>query len=204
MADIFIFGDSITWGFYDVDGGWAERLKKDCYPKHIIYNLGVSGNTTFDLLNRFEFETEQRFYRDEKTLVIFSIGINDSQFNNKENRTRVDVFNFRNNLLRLINKARKFTPYVIFLGLNPVDESKVDPIPWRQEFSYKNEKIKEYEGIIKNVCEETKIHFVPVFHKFYESDYENLLEDGIHPNSEGHKKIFGIIKEFLESENLLE
>jgi len=30
MPQLFIFGDSITWGAWDPDGGgWAQRLRKD-------------------------------------------------------------------------------------------------------------------------------------------------------------------------------
>jgi len=63
--------------------------------------------------------------------------------------------------------------------------------------SYKNEYIRKYDEIIKTVCEENKINFVEVFRKFKELNYQNLLDDGLHPNSAGHQKIFEIVKDSL-------
>ena len=68
MPQILIFGDSIIYGAWDREGGWAARLRKFLDEKTLteedfyclVYNLGISGDTTEDLLERFEFETEQR------------------------------------------------------------------------------------------------------------------------------------------------
>lgn len=55
---IFAFGDSSTWGAFDLEkGGWAERLKNYFFQKRedtFVYNLGIESNTTKDLLKRFE------------------------------------------------------------------------------------------------------------------------------------------------------
>lgn len=43
-----------------------------------------------------------------------------------------------------IRIAKKYAPRVIFLGLTPVDENKVDPIPWAPLKSYKNKLINQF------------------------------------------------------------
>ncbi|MFQ6056667.1 MAG: SGNH/GDSL hydrolase family protein, partial [Methanosarcinales archaeon] len=88
MTRIIIFGASITYGAWDKEGGWTRRLRKfldkktlsDTNTYFIIYNLGVSGDTTEDLIERVEFETKQRLKEGEETIFIFSIGTTDSQF----------------------------------------------------------------------------------------------------------------------------
>jgi len=35
-------------------------------------------------------------------------------------------------------------------------------------------------------------------------DYKGLLEDGLHPNSTGHKKIYEIVKGFLVENRIIE
>ena len=89
MAQILVFGDSISYGKWDKEGGFVQRMKNfldeetlsKSENEHTIYNLGVSGNTTEDLLERFEFETKQRLKEDDEELIfIFAIGVNDSQF----------------------------------------------------------------------------------------------------------------------------
>ena len=85
---IFCFGDSITYGKWDAEHcGWVQRLRRfldknwEIYGDNLVYNLGVSGDTTKNLLTRFEFEIEQRLKEEkEEVLIIFYIGINDSLF----------------------------------------------------------------------------------------------------------------------------
>ena len=205
MTQILVFGDSITYGAWDKEGGWVQRLRKFLDEKNLtdpdfyclVYNLGVSGNNSKDLLERFEFETKQRLEENEETIIIFAVGINDSQFVHSENKNRISLENFKKNLQELINLAKNFSSKIVFLGLTPVDETKTTPIPWNTDKSYKNEYILKYNEIIKTVCEENKIYFVELFEKLKEINYQKLLDDGLHPNSEGHKKIFEIIKDFL-------
>jgi len=214
MARILVFGDSIVYGAWDKGGeeGWVHRLKKFLDEKHFIepdfdysvYNLGVSGNTTGELLERFEFETKQRVEEGEEMIIIFQIGINDSQFVISQNGLRTLSEKFRENIKELISSAKKFSSKVIFIGLTPVNEEKTTPIPWNPDKIYKNENIKRNDEIIKSVCKENNIYFVEIFEKWLKSDYKNLLEDGLHPNSEGHKKIVEDVRDFLIKNKIIE
>lgn len=205
MAQILVFGDSIIYGAWDKNGGWVSRLRKFLDEKTItdsnfyclIYNLGVSGDTTEDLLERFEFETKQRLKEDEETIFIFGIGINDSQFIHSQNSLRYSIGQFRANIQKLINLAQKFSSKIIFVGLTPIDETKTMPIPKNIDKTYKNEYIKQNNKIIKSICRENNLLFIDIFDKLMKLGYKKLLEDGLHPNSAGHQNIFKIVKEFL-------
>lgn len=205
---ILIFGDSITYGAWDLEGGWAARLRKFLDKKVIesnfefyclTYNLGISGDTSRDILKRFEFETKIMISeRDRETIFIFAIGANDAAFSRKNNVSRVSLEKFQSNLYKLINLARKFSSKIIFCGLLPVDEIKTTPISWNGDISYKNAYIQEYNEVLKSVCGESGIYFIDILDKIMkEPDYKNLLEDGAHPNSMGHQKIFKMVKNFL-------
>ena len=89
MVQVLVFGDSIAYGARDGEGGWVQRLRKFLDERNLmgclIYNLGVSGDTVQGLLERFEFETEQRMRKGEEAVFIFEVGINDSQFINSKN-----------------------------------------------------------------------------------------------------------------------
>jgi len=207
MTRICVFGDSVAWGAWDKEGGWVQRLRKFFDIKNLsdpnfyclVYNLGVSGNKTKDILKRFEFEIKQRLEEVEETIIIFAIGINDSYFLHNEDKLRTSVEDFRTNIQKIINAAKKFSIKIIFVGLTPVDESKTTPIPWDTNKSYKNEFIQKYNEIIKSVCKENKIYFVEIFEQWVKSDYKQLLEDGLHPNSNGHQKIFETVFEHLKT-----
>jgi len=211
MTNILVFGDSITYGAWGEEGGWVSRLRKFLDEKNLsdqnffclVYNLGVSGDTTEDLLERFEFETKQRLEENEETIFIFAIGINDSQFIHSQNDLGYSPDQFKANIQKLINTAQKFSSKIVFAGLTPVDETKITPISWDIDISYKNEYIKSYNDIIKEICNKNKIYFIEIFEKLEELNYQNLLEDGVHPNSNGHKKIFEIVKDFLVESKII-
>src|SRR3989338_9595652 len=95
MVQILIFGDSITYGAWDIEGGWVQRLRKYLDKKvinsnyeeyYITYNLGISGDISGDIIKRFKKETEDRLNdkeHNESVIFIFAIGTNDCLFINK-------------------------------------------------------------------------------------------------------------------------
>jgi len=144
---ILVFGDSITWGTADFEhGGWVTRLFIELGRDFEIdvYNLGVSGDKTPDLLERFESETKARVEEGEEVILIFAIGINDSYFIHSKNTLMTPLEEFKVNIQELIDRAQKISSKIIFVGLTPVDEPKTTPIPWNTDKSYTNENIKKY------------------------------------------------------------
>jgi len=184
--NICIFGDSITWGAHDSEGGgWANRFKDYFEEKNKdvnVYNLGVSGDDTEDLLKRIEAECKKF----KPNLIIFAIGINDSQYLYSQNSYRVALDYFKNNLEELYGMAISYAK-VIFIGLTNVDESK---IKLNKDKLYNNKNIKRYDNAIKDFCVDKSIKFI-VMNGIIKN--ENLT-DGLHPNSEGHRRMFEKIK----------
>ena len=79
MSKILVFGASITYGAWDLEGGWVDRLKKYCHKfdledkfYYLVENLGISGQISKDILERFELETKAR-YRGKEDIIIVSI-----------------------------------------------------------------------------------------------------------------------------------
>jgi len=191
MATILVFGDSETYGAWDSEGGWVSRLRKfidKTNKEHMIYNLGVDGNNTESLLIRFEFETKARLWPEEETIILFQIGANDS--------SRLSFERFNENLKQLVKIAKKYSSKIVFLGLTSVDEKKTNPIPWNKDISYKNDKIKRYNDAIKTICKENKVYFIEI-------SKISLDEDGLHPSTKGHEKIFMTVKDFLIKNNVI-
>jgi len=59
--------------------------------------------------------------------------------------------------------------------------------------SYKNKDVIEYSQIIKEFCDKNNLPFIDIYDILNMDD----LEDGLHPNSIGHEKIFQKVKDFL-------
>ena len=206
QAQIFVFGDSITYGAWDKESGWAARLRRFLDEKNMsekcdfeVYNLGIPGNTTTDVLERFEFELKQRLDEDMDIIVIFAIGENDAQFIHSQESLRTASDIFKKNIQKLAQLAQKYTSKIIFVGLLPVVESKTTPFPWNRDKSYKNQNIALHNAALKSFCKEKKLDFVDLFDTWYAKKIEGFLDaDGLHPNDEGHKRIFEKVKECLK------
>lgn len=190
---IAIFGDSIAYGFADEEnGGWAGRLKHFLFvsgsgDEIYVYNLSIPGEDTEELLKRFE--KECGILKPEK--IIFAVGINDSAYYSDTGENQISEKDFKRNLEKLLEQARKFAKEIIFVGLTPVDESKTKPVPWHPEISYDNENVKKYDSVIKKFAESNNLEFMNLYKILNKKD----LFDGVHPNASGHQKIFEKIKE---------
>ncbi|NCO84885.1 MAG: hypothetical protein COZ66_02185 [Candidatus Huberarchaeum crystalense] len=207
MANILVFGDSIAFGAWDPECGYVQKLKTfldkrillSNYLNHFaVYNLGVDGDTSDYLLKRLESEIKARLSKDvDRTIILFSIGSNDSAYLNNLKKNWTSPKKFKENIKKLIEIAKKFTNKIVFICLTPVDESKTTPISWNTNITYKNKSIKEYNEIIKEVCQKNKILFIEIFDNWLNFNYKKLLEEGLHPNSVGHQKLFETIKDSL-------
>ncbi|HDH07612.1 MAG TPA: SGNH/GDSL hydrolase family protein, partial [Candidatus Moranbacteria bacterium] len=121
------------------------------------------------------------------TVIIFSIGGNDSAYLIKEKRNRVPIDRFEKNINKLISEARKYTKDIVFVGITPVDKERTSPIPWDTNKIYNNIYIERYNSALKTICQKEKVKFVDLYAKLIKMDYKKLLEDGLHPNSKGHE-----------------
>ena len=209
MKGVLCFGDSITFGRGEQPClSWPGRLKKYFEPQEFwncVYNLGIPGETSKGLLERFDYETRVRLAssRLDKYIIIIATGMNDSRWDGlpKNNKPRVNEEEFERNVKELINKAKGYSTGLFFIGLTPVDEKKTLPF---EQTSFENERVKRFNGIIKKLCEDNEVLFLDYFDSFNDETWPSKLADGVHPNSAGYDLIFEKIKEFLEENNLLE
>ena len=185
MLAICVFGDSITWGAYDLEfGGWVNRFKlyydQQGNYETDIYNLGICGDKVKDVLKRFQAEAQAR----KPNKIILEIGINDSPHLTYLFGTK--LIDFEGRFRELLEKAKKFTNDVVIVGLTNVDESN-------KLHGYKNEKIEKYDRKLKEIAKDKNIRFVDLFNILTVDDFE----DGLHPNARGHQKIFEKVKEAI-------
>jgi lysophospholipase L1-like esterase len=57
--------------------------------------------------------------------------------------------------------------------------------------------------MIKEFCKERGIPFVNTFKPFSKKAYQELLSDGLHPNSKGHQKIYKLVARALRKKGYL-
>jgi len=198
MAKILVFGDSITWGAFDTEmGGWVERLKTHYFTmrpevKYYVYNLGISSNDSLKLSEFLELdinkinEIEQDYY-----IFVFSIGSNDCRYIGSKENMFVSKEDFKKNILKIISIARTYSNKIFFTGFTSIDESKTKP--WNESEYWEEEDLKDYQVILEDICNKENIWYINLHGLLLKED----LHDGIHPNAEGHRKIFERVKEEL-------
>ena len=189
---ICVFGDSTAWGAWDLEkGGWVTRLWADVGLRDEdyveIYNVSISGGTSESILARFENEARVR----HADAIIFQTGANDATYRSTPDNVTVSPEKFRLNLERLIAKARQITQTIAFIDLRNCDESKTMPVSWDDVYC-SNENFTKYGKIMEEVCQTHEVPFLEIG-----SLNDEDFEDGLHPNAEGHRKIFEKVKNFL-------
>lgn len=180
-----IFGDSIAYGLYDYElSGWVNQLRnKDEVMKNSVYfNLSIPGQNSLMISNRFEQEFLSRYNNDDEFNLIFAFGIKDALLLN-DNPDHLEVF--KENVIFLINTAKKYTKNIYFLGLLDVD------LDIRNMYQKTN--IEIIDQTLKTLCQQDQVKFISM---------KNIVElteltDGLHPNSLGHQKIANYIYETI-------
>lgn len=213
---IFIIGASITQGFDDVEqGGWCNQLFKHAVgqttnfslrPDAFVFNLGVSGDTTTRALGRIDAEISARILdadEGEKSVVIFSLGVNDSLVELSTGKNLVSLEVYRENISALYTRALKYSSRIIFIGITPVDEYKTNPVPWATDYAYLSAEIAKYDACVRKFALERETGFIPMQDVFAGHNLPDMLTDGVHPNAEGHRLMFERVREYLEKENIL-
>ena len=199
--NICIFGDSIAYGEWTHHLGWADQLQNTLQQKtlesrftryYFLYNLSIPGNTTDDVLARFHIETEAR----EPHIIIFAVGTNDSSCRDNPTIPRVSPEKFKENVRTLIREAHQRTRAVVWIGLTAVDEKRTMPF---ETIYFANQNIREYDAIIQQECKESGILYLDMFSLLVPED----LEDGLHPNKQGHEKLFHAVHDFLLTEGVV-
>lgn len=200
---VLIFGDSITQGLFDTKGGWVNRLavkyqeaalKNLAGDWHEIFNLGVSGDTVQDVIDRVENETKARIWENNPIAIVVAVGINDSRL--ISNRVFTEEYKFQEQCEKLVDIVTRISDQSLFVGLSAVDEKLTNP--W--EFStgkeqFLNNRINLFEDCIKQVCEQKNVRFVPIHDMFIGQLGGNhaLLSDGLHPDEAGHALLYEMI-----------
>jgi len=199
---VLVFGASITQGFWDTEGGWVQRLRnhydslqvKDfSQDQPTIFNLGVSGDSTEELLARFEHETRARVFRQDPLSFVFSIGNNNAREEDGQLYTTPEKYLV--DIQQIVEQAREFSNKILFVGLPACDETRTVPVAWR-DINYRNNNLWAIEEATRKFCQKESIPHVPIFEKFV--DRPELLADGLHPNNDGHQLIADLVRPSFE------
>jgi len=201
MIRVLVFGDSITYGGWDTEGGWVERVKKQAHKMTVetegktkiqVFNLGIGGDTSRKILVRIQNEIEARLSKTWDMKIILSFGINDER--SKDGIIEVPLDEYRDNIQKIIKIAKSYTDKLLIIGNPPIGDSLV----YFKIFEYSDQRIKQYDHILQESAEAANIQFISARELFEITGKENLSTyDRLHVNDEGHEIIANAVSPFI-------
>ncbi|MEX0812313.1 MAG: arylesterase [Chitinophagales bacterium] len=177
---ILFFGNSLTAG-YGVEPEEAypsiiqDSIDASNYDYKVI-NAGVSGETTASGNSRIDWVLQQQ----PVSIFVLELGGNDGLRGIPESETE-------KNLKSMIDKVREKAPdaKIILTGMM---------VPPNMGEKYGT----AFNAIFPKVAEEKEVLFLPFLLEGVAGESELNLEDGIHPNPEGHKIVAENVWEVLK------
>lgn len=194
---ICVFGDSIAWGAYDpTHGGWVTLLRNhierewEKFNNISLYNLGINGDTSSGVLTRLHNEISTHSVYGLQG-IIYAVGVNDSAKRQETGDNWVPYNVFQKNIQSLHLQGLSYTDKIMFIGLTSVVDSLLAPYPGDPDKTYTQTSVDRYDQVIREYCRLHKVAYVPL-------PNINLCNDGLHPNTQGHQKIFELVRPIVE------
>lgn len=199
LENYIIIGDSITYGIGDFEtNGWSAMFKNYIINKddskvcnNYVHIAGFPGATSTDILNKIESVLKSFKHEEFKNIVILSIGINDTQEFNGNQKNNIEKF--KENICKITKIIIENNCDLIILGLTRIECD--EKFLWKPNKYYDNEVISEYDKDLQAIlnfdrelevlCKKNKIKYIPMKDVLQKDDFI----DGLHPNTTGHKKI---------------
>lgn len=184
--EIVAWGDSITYGEGDSEGlGWVGKIRNELFDleRHRVYNRGICGDTTEDVLNRFDVEAESLVPES----VFFALGMNDCKFPNGGNEHKVPLEDFRKNMQELISKARRYTQKIVIVGITDVKPEDI-----QSTSLFTAQAIESFDKVLQEIAITENLPYVSMRGVL---NIDTDLSDGLHPNAQGYAKMYQVIRE---------
>lgn len=179
-GEIVFFGDSLT-DFYPI---------QDFFPDHVIYNRGIAGDTTTDLLKRIKNVT---VIKPKK--VFLQIGTNDLG----KGKTPAQVVE---NIQKIVFELKADIPNIqlYVISLYPVSHHKMWLSPVIAGIR-SNKKIRRTNSLLKQLCEQYQIPYIDMYTHL--KDKKGRLEreytlEGLHISGKGYAVISKALNEFVD------
>ncbi|HKU19039.1 MAG TPA: GDSL-type esterase/lipase family protein [Candidatus Saccharimonadales bacterium] len=206
---VLVFGDSITQGFWDSRGGWAARLraaydevrlKDPNLDAPLLFNLGICGETSEELCKRIEPEiVARRSHQGDSFAFVIASGMNDTKIEDGAVRSSPEAYRQHVTEVIWILRQHADVSKVLLVGLTPVDEARTAPTEWNPSVSLTNNRIREFDAVLREVATQSGASYVPVFEEFQKQpNWRTLLLDGLHPSDAGHQLMFKLIQPALQ------
>ena len=177
-APLVIFlGDSLSAGIHlaedDAFPALVQRALHDDGVKFRLINAGNSGDTTAGGRRRVDWLLKQK-----PAIVVVELGGNDGLRGQP-------IRNVRENLAAILDKIEAAGARALLLGM-------------RIPTSYGADYTGAFAGVYDDLAAQRKLAYIPFFMEEIAGRNEFFLEDALHPNEEGHRRLARKVAPALE------
>ncbi len=170
LQQVVFFGNSLTAGYgLDPSEAFPSLIQKKIDSLNLNYNVinaGLSGETSAGGKSRIDWVLRQPM-----DVFVLELGANDGLRGISPSETK-------KNLQEIINKVKKAKPEVeiLLVGMQM-------PPSMGQAFT------EEFKNVYPQLAQENNIPLIPFLLEGVGGDRTLNLQDGIHPNEEGHRRL---------------
>lgn len=186
---ICFVGESFVNGTGDPEClGWTGRICVNANQKGYditYYNLGVRGETSRNLKQRWLTEVSYRLHQEYDNRVVFSFGANDTGANGI--KQGIDLAESGENIRSILSEAKQRYP-VLMVGPPPCGDTN-------------QEKMNQTQANLSQqfalVCSELDVPYLDVFSTLVKSPLwltEAKANDGAHPRAAGYAEFAAIVQ----------
>mgnify|MGYP006426280785 CR=1 FL=1 len=189
-------GDSITNGTGDGTMlGWPGHLcAAEVRAGHDLtyYDLGIRGDTSADLLPRWQAEVTARLPAVLNCAIVFNFGLNDAT--EQQDGIRVHLGDSIKNARAMLSAAKAMHP-TLWVGPTPIDDAR-QPVTGATgaRFDLRNERVKEYSAAYRELAVDLAVPYLDLFTPLVEDDAfmaSVTSGDALHPTRKGYEIIAG-------------
>ncbi|MEM9658186.1 MAG: GDSL-type esterase/lipase family protein [Planctomycetota bacterium] len=194
---VAFFGSSSIYGAADSEfGGFVNRFRlwyESIDSQHRVYNLGIWGESTRELIDRIAPEASRR----RPHLIMIYPGFNDCRRMGSPDAPRaVSVDEFCQTMRELICGAQAIADTVVMTGY-PFDETRTSPYANTDCF-YLRSDAEEYTHALVAAARKCDARVLDFFASYRNREMSPLLsDDGLHCNARGHESLFSIARDFF-------
>lgn len=183
---ICFLGESFVNGTGDSTHlGWTGRLCASLSQQGYevtYYNLGIRRETSTELLQRWQAETQRRLPKDSDNRVVFSFGTNDTTI--EKGQLRVELAASISNAHQILSDAKRYYP-VLMISPPPTSDSERYP------------RVRNLSDQFATLCQDLNIPYLDVFTPLLQSPTwieQVKAGDGSHPDAEGYAELAKLIQ----------
>lgn len=198
MKRVCFVGASTTEGVGDRTGkGWVGNTRVAKEQLAACFNLGVRGQTIFQISERAAAECGARILSSKQGSIVLGCGLNELARleDGTQRRARSEIMDCNS---KLIIELKQIAPTVV-VGPPTVLQARMPfySVASGLSLDFRNSDIEVHDESMRDICADLNVPYISVFADLYQNKpYQTGLDmnDGLHTNAEGYSAMASIIE----------